>query len=70
MKRPVKAETKRGAKRDLFAELSEGIASLAQARQGKRELRTHSVGPQFARQVETGERVMREDRDALRKLAE
>ncbi len=26
--------------------------------------------PEFAKQVETAERVMREDRDALRKLAQ
>lgn len=36
MKRSVKAETKRGAKRDLFAELSEGMEALADARHGKR----------------------------------
>ena len=39
----VKAKTTRGAKRDLFAELSEGMAALAEARQGKRTLRTHVV---------------------------
>ncbi len=43
MKRPVKAKTKRAAKRDLFAELSEGMGALAEARQGKRTLRTHAV---------------------------
>ena len=31
------------AKRDLFVELSEGITALAEARQGKRTLRTHAV---------------------------
>jgi putative transcriptional regulator len=31
------------SKRDLFAELSEGMTALAQARQGKRTLRTHAV---------------------------
>ncbi len=41
----MKAETKamRSAKRNLFAELSEGMAALAEARQGKRTLRTHAV---------------------------
>ena len=34
---------KRSAKRELFAELSEGFEALADARQGKRTLRTHSV---------------------------
>ena len=41
----MKAEAKvtRSAKRNLFAELSEGMAALAKARQGKRTLRTHAV---------------------------
>jgi len=43
MKRSVKAKTKRAAKRDLFIELSEGIDALAEARQGKRTLRTSTV---------------------------
>jgi putative transcriptional regulator len=43
MKRTVKAKAKHGAKRDLFAELSEGMEALAGARQGKRTLRTHAV---------------------------
>ena len=41
MKASVKA--KRAAKRDLFAELAEGMGALAQAREGKRTLRTHAV---------------------------
>ena len=43
MKRAAKAEAKRGAKRDLFAELSEGMEVLADARHGKRALLTHTV---------------------------
>src|SRR5437660_9546346 len=45
MKRSIKAKAKakRGAKRNLFAELSEGLEALADARQGKRTLRTHAV---------------------------
>jgi len=43
MKRSIKAKAKRDAKRDLFAELSEGMQALADARQGKRTLRTHTV---------------------------
>jgi len=39
----VKAKPKRAAKRDLFAELGEGVAALADARQGKRTLRTHAL---------------------------
>ena len=38
-----KRKTARAAKRDLFAELSEGVTALADARQGKRTLRTHAV---------------------------
>jgi putative transcriptional regulator len=43
MKRAVKAKTKRAATRDLFIELSEGVEALAEARHGKRTLRTHAV---------------------------
>ncbi|HEU4869639.1 MAG TPA: hypothetical protein VFT08_02155 [Pyrinomonadaceae bacterium] len=48
MKRSVKptqkrTTRKRSTKRDLFAELSEGMEALAEARQGKRTLRTHSM---------------------------
>jgi putative transcriptional regulator len=41
----MKAATKeiRGKKRNLFADLSEGMTALAEARQGKRTLRTHAV---------------------------
>jgi putative transcriptional regulator len=43
MKRSAKLARNRSAKRDLFAELSEGMGALADARQGKRTLRTHSM---------------------------
>jgi putative transcriptional regulator len=43
MKATVKAKPARAAKRDLFAELGEGMTALAEARQGKRTLRTHAV---------------------------
>ena len=43
MKTTVKAKTTRAAKRDLFAELGEGMTALTEARQGKRTLRTHAV---------------------------
>jgi putative transcriptional regulator len=42
MKRSVKRTRKR-AKRNLFAELTEGMDALADERQGKRTLRTHSM---------------------------
>lgn len=38
-----RSKTTRGAKRDLFAELSEGMEALAEGRKGKRILRTHAV---------------------------
>jgi putative transcriptional regulator len=41
MRASVKA--RRAPRRDLFAELSEGMGALAQARGGKRTLRTHAV---------------------------
>lgn len=37
------AKAVRSTKRNLFAELSEGMTALAEARQGKRTLRTHAV---------------------------
>jgi len=43
MKTTVKAKATRATKRDLFAELSEGMTALAEARQGKRTLLTHAV---------------------------
>jgi len=43
MKRATKSKSKRGSARDLFAELSEGMEALTDARQGKRTLRTHAV---------------------------
>jgi putative transcriptional regulator len=43
MKRSVKPKKQTVAKRDLFAELSEGIEALGNARKGKRTLRTHTV---------------------------
>lgn len=43
MKGAVKSARKRIAKRDLFAELSEGVDALADSRRGKRTLRTHSM---------------------------
>jgi putative transcriptional regulator len=56
--------TKRTAKgkRDLFAELSEGVSALADSRQGKRTLRTHAVAYRAAPQVSPQELVhIRED---------
>lgn len=43
MKTSTKTRTTRVAKRDLFAELNEGVTALAEARQGKRTLRTHAA---------------------------
>jgi putative transcriptional regulator len=43
MTRSVKPTRKRSGKRDLFAELKEGMDALADERHGKRTLRTHSM---------------------------
>ena len=43
MKTPTKPKPTRAARRDLFSELSEGVTALAEARQGKRTLRTHAI---------------------------
>ena len=43
MKSTAKTKTTRALKRDLFAELHEGMTALAEARQGKRTLRTHAL---------------------------
>ena len=58
MKRSIKAKAKRGAKRDLFAELSEGMQALADARQGKRTLRTHAVEYKPAPEVTPQQRTL------------
>ena len=55
MKAPVKQ--KRAPKRDLFAELSEGMKALAQSREGKRTLRTHTVEIKAAPEVSPRELV-------------
>ncbi len=55
MKAPVKQ--KRAPKRDLFAELSEGMKALAQSRDGKRTLRTHTVEIKPAPEVSPRELV-------------
>jgi hypothetical protein len=41
MKEPVKKQEQSTTKRDLFAELSEGMEALAEARRGKKELLVH-----------------------------
>lgn len=43
MKARATARRGRAHRRDLFAELSEGMTALAEARQGKRTLRTHAA---------------------------
>jgi putative transcriptional regulator len=39
----TRTKAKRERARDLFAELSEGMTALAEARHGKRTLRTHAL---------------------------
>ena len=43
MRKIVKHQDKRKAKRNVFAELTEGMAALAESREGKRTLRTHAA---------------------------
>ena len=43
MTAPTKIKSARAAKRDLFAEVSEGVVALGEQREGKRTLRTHNV---------------------------
>jgi putative transcriptional regulator len=43
MKTARKTASRRPPRRDLFAELNEGMTALAEARAGKRTLRTHAV---------------------------
>lgn len=43
MRTIVKRQAGRKGKRDVFAELTEGMAALAEGREGKRTLRTHAV---------------------------
>ena len=43
MRKIVKHQDKRMAKRNVFAELTEGMTALAESREGKRTLRTHAV---------------------------
>jgi len=41
--KPAKRKKLHSAQRSLFAELSEGLKAFADARQGKRTLRTHEL---------------------------
>jgi len=43
MKTAARGKRVYSGKRNLFVELSEGVAALAEAREGKRTLRTHAV---------------------------
>jgi putative transcriptional regulator len=59
----------RSGKRNLFVELSEGIAALAKAREGKRTLRTHAVEYRPAPRVTPRELIrVREDLKLSRAL--
>jgi len=68
MKSTVKAKAG-SAKRNLFAELSEGMVALAEARQGKRTLRTHALEYKPAPKVTPKELIrVREDLKISRAL--
>jgi putative transcriptional regulator len=47
----VKTAPKRAPRRDLFDELSEGVAALADSRDGKRTLRTHRLAYKAAPKI-------------------
>jgi putative transcriptional regulator len=69
MKTIVKTKAKRAAKRDLFAELGEGMTALAEVRQGKRTLRTHAIEYKPAPKVTPKELIrVREDLKLSRAL--
>ena len=69
MKTPVRTKQARAAKRNLFAELSEGMAALADAQQGKRTLRTHAIEYKPAPKVTPKELIrVREDLKISRAL--
>lgn len=57
MKASAKTKSARAPRRDLFVELSEGMTALAQAREGKRTLRTHAVEFKPAPEVTPAELV-------------
>jgi putative transcriptional regulator len=56
-KAAAKRKQARAARRNLFAELSEGMIALAQAREAKRTLRTHAVEFRPAPEVTPAELV-------------
>ncbi len=58
MKTPTKTKPTRAAKPDLFAELSEGVTALSEARSGKRTLRTHAVELKPAPEVKPKDMVL------------
>ena len=69
MKTAVKPKAVHAVKRDLFAELGEGIAALAEARRGKQTLRTHAVEYKPAPKVTPKELIrVREDLKISRAL--
>lgn len=62
MNRKDKSVAKPGQKRDVFAELKEGMDALAATRKGKVTLRTHAVKIKTAPTLSPGELVrVRED---------
>lgn len=69
MKTKAKSVSKRIVRRDLFGELSEGMAALAAARDGKRTLRTHAIEYKAAPRITPKELVrLRESLNLSRAL--
>ena len=69
MKKSTKKAPRGRPKRDLFGRLQEGFAALADAREGKRTLRTHSVELRPVVDVSPRELIqLREERNISRGL--
>lgn len=64
-KRPTKRAQTLSRKRDLFAELRDGLEALAAAREGKRTLRTHVVAARTVPDLTPAELVALRERLAL-----
>ena len=62
MRTNVKATPKPSPGRDLFDELHEGVAALADSRQGKRTLRTHTLAYKAAPKITPKELIRLRER--------
>ena len=56
--------------KEILAKLHAGKGDLLYAKETPNGIELTPYNPEFARQMEMAEKIMREDRDVLRKLAE